>query len=206
MQHNDFETLVESKAFKEAVDKSLQPAQSSHASLASEIRSTLAGAYKDLNDSEIEQKFSAQVRKFEPWEKYSSGDKLKEYAAEHGGAVKVRGPDNGLYWFPPGTTHDLAVAYFREKWIKWDNIRPIPGSTTPIDVSNVKSVTWSSKDASISYIETQDGRTLYNSEVSSRWFYLLYASYPVIGFLVPWGAIRTVGWGHSWLSKGFLVA
>jgi hypothetical protein len=165
---------------KKGIDVPTVP-QSPYPSLASEIRSTFPGAYKDLSDSEIEQKFSAKVRQSEgPWE---------EYAASAG--VKVRGPDNKLYLFPSRTTKDIAEAYFRKKWA---NVRPIPGSTTSINAGNIKSVTWASGDFAIEHIETQDGRTLYNRDVPSRWLYLLYASYPLFGFVVPWGAIRTVGW------------
>lgn len=180
-EQKEFHSLVASATFNEEVRKSLQLPQTTHDNLASQIRSTYPGAYKDLSDSELEEKFSAKVRRAEgAWEEYA--------ASPH---VKVRGPDNNLYLFPPGTTKDLAVAYFRKKW---DNIRPIPGSTTSINAGNVKSVTWAENGSGISCIETQDGRTLYNKDAPSHWLYLLYASYLLLGFLVPWGAIRTIGW------------
>jgi hypothetical protein len=180
-QRKEFDSLIGSEAFNEGFRNLLQSSQSPQPSLAAEIRSTFPKAYEDLSDSEIEQKFSAKVRESEgPWEEHTSSP-----------AVKVRGPDGRLYLFPPGTTKDIAVAYFKKKWA---NIRPIPGSTTPVNAGNIKSVTWANNDFAVSYIETQDGRTLYNRQARSHWLFLLYACYPLIGFFLPWGAIRAAGW------------
>ena len=51
------------------------------------------------------------------------------------------------------------------------------------------------KDTSGIYsIETQDGQTLYPSPAPSIWEYFLIVLAPAIGFLLPWGTIRAVGW------------
>lgn len=46
----------------------------------------------------------------------------------------------------------------------------------------------------------EDGQTLYPTPAPSAWLYLLIALFPVLGFFVPWGAIRAV----VWVVAGFI--
>jgi hypothetical protein len=46
----------------------------------------------------------------------------------------------------------------------------------------------------ITSIETQDGQTLYPTPAPSAWLYLLIALFPILGFFIPWGAVRAIGW------------
>jgi hypothetical protein len=86
--------------------------------------------------------------------------------------TKVRGPDDELYLFPLRTTKEVATAYFR-----------------------TKATIYYTKDGVISYIKTPEGRTLYNEAAPSKWsLYLPFGYFPLLGFFVPWGAIRIVGW------------
>ncbi len=46
----------------------------------------------------------------------------------------------------------------------------------------------------VSSIETEDGQTLYPTPSPALWTYFLIALFPILGFFIPWGAIRAVGW------------
>jgi hypothetical protein len=86
--------------------------------------------------------------------------------------TKVRGPDDKLYLFPLRTTKEIAKAYFRR---------------TP--------TIYYTKEGVISYIRTAEGRTLYNEAAPSKWMlYLPFGYFPLLGFFIPWGAVRTVAW------------
>lgn len=50
-------------------------------------------------------------------------------------------------------------------------------------------------------IETQDGQTFYPTPAPGVWSYLLVAILPVLGFFIPWGAIRAIGWVLSGFVK-----
>lgn len=71
------------------------------------------------------------------------------------------------------------------------------GATTPVpsevDKSGIKAINWG-QDFAVESIETQDGQTLYPTPAPSAWLYLLIALFPVLGFFIPWGAIRAIGW------------
>jgi hypothetical protein len=63
----------------------------------------------------------------------------------------------------------------------------------------IKEIAWDTEhvwnDASGIYsIETDSGQTLYPTPAPSAWLYLLTALFPVAGFVIPWGAVRAIGW------------
>jgi len=53
--------------------------------------------------------------------------------------------------------------------------------------------------ADISDIETDDGQKLHRTDPPGFWVYLLIPALPVLGFLVPWGTIKTL----TWIGTGF---
>jgi hypothetical protein len=57
----------------------------------------------------------------------------------------------------------------------------------------IKAIAWNT-DYAIYSIQTEDGQTFYPTQVPSLWKYLLVALFPVLGFFVPWGVIRAIGW------------
>jgi hypothetical protein len=65
---------------------------------------------------------------------------------------------------------------------------------TPSELNSggIKTVHFENRE--IASIEPQGGQTLYPTPAPATWLYLLIALFPVLGFLIPWGAIRTIGW------------
>jgi len=43
-------------------------------------------------------------------------------------------------------------------------------------------------------IETVDGQTLYPTPAPAWWSYVMVVVFPFLGFLVPWGVVRSIGW------------
>jgi hypothetical protein len=68
-----------------------------------------------------------------------------------------------------------------------------------VNQGGIKSIHWTD-DYGVESIETEDGQTLYPTPVPSAWVYLLAALFPVLGFFIPWGAIRAIGW----VGAGFM--
>ena len=98
-----------------------------------------------------------------------------------GGPVTVQGPDGNTYQFSEGTDKAAAIRYFKRKRI------------------GIEAIHWTD-DYGVKSIETEDGQTLYPTPAPSGWLYLLVALFPVVGFFVPWGAIRAIGW----VGAGFI--
>ena len=66
----------------------------------------------------------------------------------------------------------------------------------------IKTIHWT-KDNEITSVETQDGQTLYPTPAPSAWLYLLIALFPILGFFIPWGAVRAIGWvGAGFVASG----
>ena len=59
--------------------------------------------------------------------------------------------------------------------------------------SGIKTIHWG-HDYGVESIETEDGQTLYPTPAPSAWMFLLVAVFPVLGFFIPWGAVRAIGW------------
>lgn len=215
--HNEFESLVTSDQVKDCARR-LTAAPDNP--LASELRFTFPGAYEDMSDAELAQGFSALVRQADsknppPVTDVNELKVLRPLIASYAddlqkgrnppryGAFPVRGPDNKLYVFPLKPSQALATAYFvKQRGARLSH--PIPGSTTAIDAGKIKSITWG-ENGGINWIQTQDGRELSWSETRapSYWRYLAaYSSFLFAGFLLPWGAVRTLGWIILGFQKG----
>jgi hypothetical protein len=61
-----------------------------------------------------------------------------------------------------------------------------------LNSGGIKTVHFQNRE--IASIEPQDGQTLYPTPAPATWLYLLIALFPVLGFLIPWGVVRSVGW------------
>jgi predicted small secreted protein len=84
----------------------------------------------------------------------------------------------------------------------WVVIDPKTGERTQWDQQvgkgGIKTIHWT-KDNQIESIET-DNEYLYPTSSPAAWEYALILLLPVLGFLIPWGAIRAIGW----VGTGFL--
>jgi hypothetical protein len=69
-----------------------------------------------------------------------------------------------------------------------------------VNRDGIKTIHWG-KNYGIQSIATEDGQTFYPTAAPAGWTYLLIALFPVLGFLIPWGAVRAIGW----VGAGFVA-
>jgi hypothetical protein len=62
----------------------------------------------------------------------------------------------------------------------------------------IKSILWN-KNLEVQSIEKEDGDVVIPAQPPSLWTYLLVVFFPVVGFVIPWGAIRAL----MWVGYGF---
>lgn len=62
-----------------------------------------------------------------------------------------------------------------------------------VDKGGIKAIRWS-ENYGVESIETEEGETLYQTPAPSAWLYLLIAFFPLLGFVIPSGAVRAIGW------------
>ena len=90
-----------------------------------------------------------------------------------------------------------VVQHERKSMAGWATIDPQTGERITweqqVNKSGIKTIRWT-KDNEIESIETEDGQALYPTPAPSAWEYLLVILSPVLGFFIPWGAIRAIGW------------
>jgi hypothetical protein len=94
---------------------------------------------------------------------------------------------------PPGYTEEPINAKSSSTGgavLDWSKSIPIP---SVVMNDGIKAINWS-HDYEVQSIETEDGQTLYPTPAPAAWLYLLTALFPILGFFVPWGAIRAIGW------------
>jgi hypothetical protein len=86
-------------------------------------------------------------------------------------------------------------------WDKYDALAFKAGGTFGTDVNDggIKKIFWNRKYR-IASLETEDGRTLYPTPAPGLWSYVLIGILPLLGFLIPWGVVRSLGW----VVTGFL--
>jgi len=65
--------------------------------------------------------------------------------------------------------------------------------SSKVSKDGIGTINWG-HDYGVASIETEDGQTLYPTPAPSAWLYLLIALFPIFGFIIPWAAIRAIGW------------
>jgi hypothetical protein len=72
---------------------------------------------------------------------------------------------------------------------------PIPtdSDTSTPNEDGIKRIHWSDGFEPES-IETTDGQTLYSMPAPGLWSYVAVVALPLLGFIIPWGAVRAIGW------------
>jgi hypothetical protein len=69
-----------------------------------------------------------------------------------------------------------------------------------VNSGGITTIYWS-RDYQVQWIKTDDGQNLFSTTPTpAAWEYLLGALLPVFGFLIPWGAVRAIGW----VGAGFI--
>jgi predicted small secreted protein len=90
-----------------------------------------------------------------------------------------------------------VVRQERKSQAGWVSVDPKTGKSDDwyqlIDRGGIKTIHWT-KDNEIESIGTQDGQTLNPTPAPSARQYFLIALFPILGFLIPWGAVRAIGW------------
>jgi hypothetical protein len=69
-----------------------------------------------------------------------------------------------------------------------------------VSKGGIEIIHWA-KDYGVKSIETEDGQTLYPTPAPAASTYFLAAFFPVLGFFVPWGAVRAIGWVWAGFSQ-----
>jgi hypothetical protein len=62
-----------------------------------------------------------------------------------------------------------------------------------INRNGIETIRWS-KALEVDLLYMTDGQVLYAVPAPNLWLYLLVAVLPLIGFVLPWGLVRAVGW------------
>ena len=93
----------------------------------------------------------------------------------------------------------------RKNLADWVSIDPKTGERTEweqqINKGGIKSISWS-KDNNVESIETEDGQYLFPTPAPSVWEYLSIPLFPLLGFIIPWGVVRAIGWVVTGFMKG----
>jgi hypothetical protein len=74
---------------------------------------------------------------------------------------------------------------------------PIPSD---VNGGGIETINWS-HNYGVASIKTEDGQTLYPTVAPSAWLYLLILLLPLLGFIIPWGTVRAIGW----VGAGFVA-
>jgi hypothetical protein len=97
-----------------------------------------------------------------------------------------------------------VVQQERKSHAGWVTIDPKTGERTAweqqVDKGGIKTILWTT-DNDIESIEAKDGQTLYPSPAPAAWQYLFVAFTPILGFFIPWGVTRAIGW----MLAGFVI-
>lgn len=67
-----------------------------------------------------------------------------------------------------------------------------PPSST-VNSNGIETIHWT-KGLEVDFLDMADGQTLYGDPAPKRWLYPLFALFPVIGFVIPWGVVHIIGW------------
>jgi hypothetical protein len=193
--HRQFEQLANSGLVQEAKNWiTLAPEQRDRAlaQMTSEHKSQLAKALGFNGTPKFNP--SAPYEPYDEWAQYE----VKLPAKKAKTAAPVKPPqypdDNGNPIDAPSKTY------------LDDNGNPISGQTTSSDVGEIdrdgiKTIRWTS-DHKVESLETQDGQTLYPTPAPGAWSCIMIAILPLLGFFIPWGAVRAIGW----VGAGFVTS
>lgn len=114
--------------------------------------------------------------------------------SEHGPWEKYQTPQENLPPLPKGAKLIPPYCYMPLN-------DPNAFYYTPSETNSGEMKTVHFENREIASIETTNGQTLYPTPAPDVWSYFLIAILPVLGFFVPWGAVRAIGW----VGAGFVA-
>jgi len=94
-----------------------------------------------------------------------------------------------------------ALIEHQTQWGQDWFIENAPAPSSEVNKGGIKTVRWT-KALGVESIETEDGQMLYPAPAPSLWLYLFAAILPLLGFILPFGLIRAVGW----VGAGFVAS
>jgi hypothetical protein len=140
------------------------------------------GAYLELQ-SVLEQRAS-----YAEFERLANSEVVqherKMMKSESGGRILFKAPDGSERWVPK----DEKDAAIRAGGVVVDD-----GETATLNSGEIKAIHWSN-DYRIEEIDTRGSQFLFPTPAPSAWLYCLIVLFPILGFLIPWGAVRAIGW------------
>jgi hypothetical protein len=75
-------------------------------------------------------------------------------------------------------------------------------SVAEVNRGGIKQIDWT-QDCEAVIITTDEGKLISQTPAPPAWKYLLVALFPVLGFFIPWGAVRAIGWvGAGFIASG----
>ena len=90
-----------------------------------------------------------------------------------------------------------VVRQEHKKIADWKTIDPKTGERIQwedqVDQGGIKTIQWST-DNEVESIVTEDGQMLYPTVAPSAWEYLWIPLFALLGFFIPWGVVRAIGW------------
>ena len=140
------------------------------------------GAYLELQ-SVFEQRASyAEFERLANSEVVQHERKMMKSESE--GRILFKAPDGSERW----VHKDEKDAAIRFGGVVIDD-----GETATLNRGGIKAIHWSN-DYRIEEIDTQGGQYLFPTPAPFAWLYCLIVLLPILGFLIPWGAVRAIGW------------
>jgi hypothetical protein len=183
-RHNKFEQLMasdvvqrQSKFLQKSADFIPGPYPMDKKQFAQKIKARFP-EYKDIDDETlvviILEKYPQyrDMVKVDPWEKYAVKEKSGT-AIDPKTRERIQTPPD----FIP------------------DDPYPAIALPNPSDVNKggIKTINWT-HGYGVESIVTEDGQTLYPTQAPAAWQYLFIVLVPILGFCIPWGAVRAIGW------------
>jgi hypothetical protein len=114
----------------------------------------------------------------------STGERISTNCDYDALAKKYGGTSERPNFIPNGCLQTSGVD------VDWSNSIPLPSK---VSKGGIETINWN-HDYGVASIETPDGQTLYPTAAPSAWLYLLIALLPLLGFFIPWGVVRGIGW------------
>jgi hypothetical protein len=123
----------------------------------------------------------------DPWDE-AAADKGAMAAWQQGQPTQwqyVKLPDGNYQQFPASYSDAQIHAVLQRNY---PNLFP-----STVSKDGIKTINWN-HDFAVASIEMADGQTLSSTPAPAAGQYLLVALLPLFGFIIPWGAVRAIGW------------